>query len=85
MKNRGLAERDKILRAKLKKARIEANLEQVYVASLLGRPQSYISKLETGVKKIDILELIDLANIYQKDVHFFLKSIVIQEERDKSN
>jgi len=57
----------------LKKARKEAGLEQVEVAKLLGKTQSYISKIESGQRRIDIITSKELAKIYKKDIKFFLK------------
>ena len=57
----------------LKKARIEAGLDQVEVAKLLGKTQSHVSKVEAGQRRIDIVALKELARIYKKDLSFFIK------------
>lgn len=57
----------------LKKAREEAGLDQIEVAKLLGKTQSYISKIESGQRRIDIVQLREFAKIYKKDISFFLK------------
>jgi len=57
----------------LKKARQEAGLEQEQVAKILKRTQSYISKIESGQRRIDIITLKDFAKVYKKDINFFLK------------
>jgi transcriptional regulator with XRE-family HTH domain len=57
----------------LKKARKEASLEQAEVAKLLSRTQSYISKIESGQTRIDVVTLKKFAKIYKKDINFFLK------------
>lgn len=57
---------------KLKAARIDAGLTQVDVAQRLERPQSFISKLETGERRIDPVELRHLAAIYGKAPTDFL-------------
>lgn len=57
----------------LKKARQEANLEQEQVAKILKKTQSYISKIESGQRRIDIITLKEFAKIYKKDINFFLK------------
>lgn len=58
---------------RLKTARIEAGLAQQEVADKLGKPQSYISKIESGERRLDVVEIKKFANIYKKDVLFFIK------------
>lgn len=59
------------LRLKLKEARTTANLTQLEVARTIGRPQSYISKVETRERRVDFIELQELARIYGKPIRFF--------------
>ncbi|MGO9574295.1 MAG: helix-turn-helix domain-containing protein [Terriglobales bacterium] len=56
---------------RLKRARIDAGLTQVEVAKLLSRPQSFISKSESGERRVDFVELLHLAKIYRKPPGFF--------------
>lgn len=56
----------------LKKARKEAKLTQREVAEHLGHSQSYVSKAEIGQLKLDILELRAFANLYKKNLDFFI-------------
>ncbi|PIP23726.1 MAG: hypothetical protein COX90_02055 [Candidatus Nealsonbacteria bacterium CG_4_10_14_0_2_um_filter_38_17] len=58
---------------RLKKARDEAKLKQTEVAKKLSRPQSYISKIERGERRIDITELKKIADIYKKSLDYFVK------------
>jgi len=58
---------------RLKTARIEAGLAQQEVADGLGKPQSYVSKIESGERRLDVAEIKKFANIYKKDVSFFIK------------
>ena len=60
---------------KLKQARDEAKLEQTEVAKLLGKTQSYISKVESGQRRIDIVQLKKFARVYKKELDFFLGSL----------
>ncbi len=57
---------------KLKKARHKAGLKQEEVASKLKKPQSFISKIEAGERRVDIAELKQLAKIYKKNINYFL-------------
>ena len=59
------------LRLRLKETRIEAGLTQAEVARMLGRPQSFISKLETRERRVDFLELQILAKIYGKSPSYY--------------
>jgi transcriptional regulator with XRE-family HTH domain len=61
----------KRFRARLVQARHEAGLTQVEVAKRLGRPNSFISKCELGERRVDVVELRQLAQIYRKDLSFF--------------
>jgi len=63
----------KYLVAQLKKARQEAGLDQKKVAELLGKTQSYVSKLESGQRRIDIVQAKEFAKIYKKELDFFIK------------
>lgn len=58
---------------RLIKARKEAKLKQEDVAKRLGRTQSYVSKLESGQRRVDIVQLRELAQVYKKRVSFFIK------------
>jgi transcriptional regulator with XRE-family HTH domain len=57
---------------KLKKARLESGLTQIEVSKKLKKPQSHVSKLESGERKLVAVELIELAKIYKKDLNYFL-------------
>lgn len=48
------------LQTLLKDVRVQSGLTQVQMASALGRPQSYVSKYESGERKLDLLELRDI-------------------------
>jgi transcriptional regulator with XRE-family HTH domain len=58
---------------RLKAARIESGLTQVQVAKKLKRPQSYVSNIESGQQRVDVVELQKFARMYGKDVDYFFK------------
>jgi transcriptional regulator with XRE-family HTH domain len=45
------------LTALLRQLRLDSGLRQVDLAERLGRPQSYVSKYETGERRLDLIEL----------------------------
>lgn len=58
---------------KLKKARIELGLDQEEVAKKLKKSQSYISKIESGQRRLDIVQMNEFAKIYNKSIDYFIK------------
>lgn len=53
-------------------ARLEAELSQAQVAKKLKWSQATVSNIETCERRIDILEMWELAKLYQKSIsHFF--------------
>lgn len=44
-------------------ARKAAGLSQAELASRLGRPQSFIAKIEIGERRMDVIEFLELARI----------------------
>mgnify|MGYP001606976693 FL=1 len=63
----------RFLTEQLKKARIEAELDQEKAADLLGKTQSYISKIEAGQRRVDVVQLKEFARVYKKSLDYFLK------------
>jgi len=58
---------------RLKEARLGAGLDQAVVAEKLGRTQSYVSKIESGQRRFDVLQLKEFAKIYSRSLDFFIK------------
>ncbi len=53
-------------------AREKAGLSQHDVSAMMGRSPNSITKCESGDRSIDVMELMELAQIYKKPVsHFF--------------
>jgi transcriptional regulator with XRE-family HTH domain len=57
---------------KLIVAREKTNLTQREVSARMGRAHSFLSKCETGERSIEVFELIQLAQIYEKPPQYFL-------------
>lgn len=58
---------------RLKKARKESGFDQEQVAKWLKKTQSYVSKIESGQRKIDVIQLKEFAKLYKKDLNYFIK------------
>lgn len=58
---------------KLKQARLDVGLSQQSVAEKLNKPQSYISKVESGERRLDVIEVKALAKVYMKKLEDFVE------------
>jgi transcriptional regulator with XRE-family HTH domain len=57
---------------RLIEARRESGLTQREVSAQIGRAHSFLSKCETGERRVDVLELLQLAKLYKKPLRYFL-------------
>ena len=55
------------LREILVAARHERQLSQANVARTLGRPQTFVSKYERGERRLDVVELVEVARALELD------------------
>ena len=63
----------RIMVERLRKTRKKRGLNQIDVAKLLGVTQSYVSRVESGQRRIDIFELKAFAKLYRKKIEYFLR------------
>ena len=56
-------------------ARKRAGLTQAELARALARPQSYVSKFERGERRIDVVELLDIAAALRTDPANFVRRL----------
>lgn len=61
----------KLFIERLRKVRLEAGLTQVQAARKLKKPQSYVSKIERGERRIDVVELKWMLKIYKTELRKF--------------
>jgi transcriptional regulator with XRE-family HTH domain len=69
-----LAQRKKFL-ALLRDTRTKAGLTQVALASRMHRDQTFVSKYETGERRLDILELRDVCRALGVDFKDFVRDL----------
>jgi transcriptional regulator with XRE-family HTH domain len=67
------SEEHEYLVQRLKEARKEVNLTQKDVAERLGVSQSYVSKVESGQYRVDVIQLSQFAKLYKRNLEFFVK------------
>ncbi len=63
----------KLFLRRLREARLAAGLTQVEVADKLHRPQSFVSKCESGERRVDVVELMEFARLYRKELSDFVR------------
>ena len=57
---------------RLRAAREAAGLTQVVVAAAFRQPQSFVSKCESGERRVDVIELLEFARLYRKPLGYFV-------------
>lgn len=57
----------------LKRARLDAGLTQKEVSEKIKKPQSYVSKVEAGEQRVDVVELAIFLKAYNKKIDNFVK------------
>lgn len=62
----------KKLTQKLRQARLDAGFTQVEAGQRLKKPQAYISKIERGERRVDVVELNEFARLYDKPLGYFV-------------
>ena len=57
---------------RLRQAREDARMTQEQAAAALGRRQSFLSKCESGERRVDVEDLRRFALLYRKPLSFFV-------------
>ncbi|MBA3052497.1 MAG: helix-turn-helix transcriptional regulator [Candidatus Omnitrophota bacterium] len=64
------------LAKRLRDARVSAGLDQHAAARKFGKTQSFISKIESGQRRIRVLHLIRFMEIYGRPAGYFINDLV---------
>ena len=59
----------------LKKLRTQKSITQLQLANELGKPQSFISKYESGERKLDVIEFIQVCNALGESASAIIQQI----------
>lgn len=63
------SERHKLIATALAEQRRAKGLSQAQVASAFGRHQPFVANIESGERRVDLVELLDIAEVIGLDVH----------------
>lgn len=66
----------------VRSVRLEAGLTQTELSKMLGKPQSYVSKYESGERRLDIIELADVCSKCGVSLHDFVQRLEQQLARE---
>ena len=72
MNRNDYSKKRRYLSGKLIEARENAGLSQKQVADSKIVSQSELSKIENGARRVDFLILLELANLYNQSINFFI-------------
>ncbi len=64
----------------LKTIRIKQGITQQTLAKALGRPQSFIAKIENGERRLDVVEFIRIAQLLAINPNHILSQIIIKDK-----
>ena len=70
------SQRQQRVREMLVELRKSARLTQVELAKKLSRPQSYVSNYERGERRVDLVELLELAEVLNFDAAKFVRRLI---------
>lgn len=69
------SERHQALALALAEQRRRKGLTQLQVATALGRQQPFIANIESGQRRVDVVELLDIAAVIDLDVDALIASL----------
>ena len=67
--------RYKMFREHLQKARADSGFSQEDLAKRLGWDQTFVSKIERGVRRVDVVELIGICEVLHLDPAEFVRQL----------
>ncbi|EBP7621317.1 TPA: helix-turn-helix transcriptional regulator [Klebsiella oxytoca] len=60
----------------LRSARIDRKITQSQLAELLGKPQSFVAKVENGERRLDVIEFAAIARLLSLDPAEILSAVM---------
>lgn len=75
------SQRQRRVRALLIERRKSAGLTQARLAKLLSKPQSYVSNYERGQRRLDLVELLEIADAIPFAIVLFIDEVLKTSRR----
>jgi len=72
----------KLLGKRIKKARLEKSLNQEKFTEILDLSVSLISQIESGKKKLSLTRLVEVSNILEKPINYFITGYEVQDNEE---
>lgn len=69
------SQKHQLFRMLLVNARKDAGVTQQVLSERLGKPQSYVSKYESGERRLDLIEFLDVTSALQIDACSLIKEL----------
>lgn len=66
----------------LRETRIKKGITQENLANALGRPQSFVAKIENGERRLDVVEFAHIAHLLSVDASTVLEKIIHKIQKD---
>lgn len=64
----------------LKDNREKRGLSQAELGMLIGQDQTFVSKYETGIRRLDIIETWDICQALEINIHDLLRELGVKDE-----
>jgi transcriptional regulator with XRE-family HTH domain len=78
MEKRTLHTHREVVRAILRDLRSDSDLRQSDVAHKLGKPQSFVSKYESGERQLDVVELRAVCGVFGISLEEFVRRLEVR-------
>lgn len=78
-----MRDKQKQLQNLLKSIRKEASLSQQELAKRIQRPQSFVSKYESGERRLDIIEILEICEAIDMDIGDFVRRLRITMSKNR--
>jgi transcriptional regulator with XRE-family HTH domain len=67
------SERQKLIVTTLAEQRRAKGMSQAELAKAFGRLQSFIASIESGERRVDLVELLTIADVLELDIHALIE------------